>query len=115
MDAGSSQFQNSNGPNAAPKPAHAKDTIVKIELSGFCAIKTAIREMTMTVILAMRRDALVSSFFLPKSCTRFWEMLEAAARSWESAVDMVAAKIPARITPAINAGMTPCVLGADAC
>ena len=44
------------------------------------------------------------------SCTRFCEMLEAAAKSCESAVDIVDAKIPARIIPAVNAGITPNLL-----
>ena len=38
---------------------------------------------------------------------KFWEILEEAARSWESAVDMVAARIPARIRPAASAGKIP--------
>ena len=39
----------------------------------------------------------------------FWEALEDAARSWESAVDMVAARIPARIRPATMAARNPCL------
>ena len=42
-----------------------------------------------------------------KSCRRSCETLDAAASSWESAVDMVAARIPARMTPATNANRTP--------
>ena len=40
------------------------------------------------------------SFMPKKSCTRSWDTLEAAASSWESAVDMVAARMPDRIRPA---------------
>ena len=40
---------------------------------------------------------------------RSLDTLEEAASSWESAVDMVAARIPAKITPASNAGST-CLL-----
>ena len=47
------------------------------------------------------------SFTPKKSCTRFWDTLEEAASSWLSAVDMVAARMPARITPAISAGSGP--------
>ena len=41
---------------------------------------------------------------------RFWDTLEAAARSWESAVDMVAARMPDRMMPATIAGRMPCLL-----
>jgi len=45
---------------------------------------------------------------MPKnSSNRFWYTLDAAVSSWESAVDMVAARIPARITPAVKARNTP--------
>ena len=112
------RFQNrassTTGPKAAPNPAQAKDTIVKMELSGFPASTMAIREITITVTLAMMREDLADRVFLPNSCTRFWEILEEAASSWESAVDMVAARIPARIIPAVRAGRIPCVLIADA-
>ena len=40
----------------------------------------------------------------------FWEMPDAAVKSWESAVDMVAARIPAMITPARSAGKIPNLL-----
>ena len=47
--------------------------------------------------------------FKPKvSCSRFWLTLEEAASSWESAVDMVEARMPARISPASSAASTPC-------
>ena len=45
-----------------------------------------------------------------KSLTMFSVTPEAAASIWLSAVDMVAARIPARITPAINAAKKPWVL-----
>ena len=54
-----------------------------------------------------------STLFFPlifrwkNSTARFWETEEEAASSWESAVDMVAARIPAKITPASRAAGTP--------
>ena len=41
------------------------------------------------------------------SRSMFSDTLEAAARSWESAVDIVLARIPARIRPAMIAGNAP--------
>ena len=38
----------------------------------------------------------------------FWETLDAAASIWLSAVDMVAARMPARIRPASTAARMPC-------
>lgn len=50
-------FQNkensTTGPNAAPKPAHAKLTISNTELSGFLAINTATTAIKTTDILAI--------------------------------------------------------------
>ena len=46
--------------------------------------------------------------FMPKtSWSRFSENAEEAASSWESAVDMVAARIPARMRPATMAASQP--------
>ena len=50
------------------------------------------------------------SFFLRNPPKRSEETADAAARSCESAVDMVEARIPARMVPARNAGRIPCVL-----
>ena len=45
---------------------------------------------------------------MPKTFwTKFSEKAEEAARSWLSAVDMVAARIPARMQPATMAGKIP--------
>lgn len=50
-------FQNkensTTGPNAAPKPAHAKLTISNTELSGFLAINMATTAIKTTDILAI--------------------------------------------------------------
>ena len=66
--------------------------------------------MTMTVVRAARMAALGLSFRPKKSWIRSWDMLEAAASSWESAVDMVEARMPASTTPAMMAKSTPCWL-----
>ena len=48
---------------------------------------------------------------MPRNSTAIsCDTLDAAASSWESAVDMVAARIPARITPATTANSTPWLL-----
>ena len=47
------------------------------------------------------------SFLPKKSCTRSWDTLEAAASSWESAVDMEAVEA-AGTKPAIRAKKMPC-------
>ena len=91
------------GPNVAPKPAHANDTISNTELSGLPAINTATIEMITTVIQAAFSESLTPIH----SLTRFCDIPEAAARSCESDVDIVAARIPARITPAAMAAITP--------
>ena len=95
------------GPNVAPKPAHANDTISNTELSGLPAINTATIEMITTVILATIKAAFSESLTPIHSLTRFCDIPEAAARSCESDVDIVAARIPARITPAAMAAITP--------
>ena len=108
------RFQNRDssivGPNVAPKPAQAKETTRKTELLGFQARTMAIMAMPITVALAMIMFFLASILMPRKSCIRSWDTEEAAASSWESAVDMVAARIPARITPAIRAKKKPCWL-----
>ena len=77
---------------------------------GFLAINTATTAIKTTDILAI-----ITGIFLP---ILIWnspekilcDTLEDAARSCESAVDIVEASIPARITPAIMAKIMPCVL-----
>ena len=71
---------------------------------------TAIIEITITEILASQTDFFSESLTPKVSCTRFCEILEAAAKSCESTVDIVDAKIPARMIPAVNAGITPNLL-----
>ena len=101
------RFQNSEnsttGPNAAPKPAHAKDTTRNTELEGSHARMTPITAMTTTVsratIISVLLFSLMPKTFWERSC----ETLEAAVSSWLSAVDMVAARIPERIIPATMA------------
>ena len=51
--------------------------------------------------------ALGDSFSSMASCKRFWDTLEEAASSWESAVDMVLARMPDSTSPASSAGRMP--------
>ena len=53
-------------------------------------------------------EAAVLILIFKKSCSRFWETPEAAVNSWESAVDMVHARIPARTTPATRESRKLC-------
>ena len=63
------------------------------------------------IVIRARKSSLFSEILIPrKSLTTFWEIPEAAARSWLSEVDIVAARTPARITPARSAGRIPCLL-----
>ena len=95
------------GPKAAPKPAHAKETTRKTELLGFQARIMATAATPTTVARAAIICPAAVSLTRMKSCRKSSDTLEAAARSWESAVDMVAARIPARITPATIAKRKP--------
>ena len=105
------RFQNKENsitaPKVAPNPAHAKETIRNTELSGFLARKTPITAITITVSLAMSMEDFFDSFSPMQSQKRFCETHEDAAKSWESDVDMVLARIPARIRPAIITVKTP--------
>ena len=77
-------FQNSasstTGPKAAPKPAHAKDTMVNTEPSSRAQI-TPMTAMTMTVSRAMIMDILSESLRPSVSRSRSWVTLEDAASS----------------------------------
>ena len=98
-----------SGPNAAPKPAQANETMPNTELSGFLAITTPSIAIITTVILAAS-ILFFSEILSPKvSRNMFSDTLDAAAKSCESAVDIVLARIPAKIRPAISAGKTPWV------
>ena len=93
-----------SGPNAAPKPAQANETMPNTELSGFLAITTSSIAIITTVILAAS-ILFFSEILSPKvSRNMFSDTLDAAAKSCESAVDIVLARIPAKIRPAISAG-----------
>ena len=77
---------------------------------GSDAIKSAIILITTTAILATSIERFASCFLkiiFPKISS---DALDAAARSCESAVDMVAASMPASMSPATHAVNTPCVL-----
>ena len=102
------------GPKDAPKPAHAKDTIAKTELSGSLAINTPITAMQITVIRATNIEAFSESSICNTSCNKLCETLEDAAKSWESDVDIVHAKIPARMIPAKIIAITPWLLSSMA-
>lgn len=108
------RFQNSEnnitGPNEAPKPAQAKETILNTELLGFHAMITPIMEMRTTVSLATLIEAFPDNLIPRQSQIMFWDTLEEAAKSCESEVDMVQARIPAKINPAIIMAAIPCSL-----
>ena len=63
--------------------------------------------MTRTVIRAISMDCFFVHLIPKQSCSKFSEILEDAANSWESEVDMVLARIPARISPAISTARNP--------
>ena len=105
------RFQNRaksmTGPKVAPKPAQAKETTRKIELSGSLA-KIAPRIATPTTVRRAASMLFFSDSLTPKtSRRRFCVTPEAAASSWASAVDIVAARMPARISPAMIAATAP--------
>ena len=105
---------NTTGPNTAPKPAHAKETMPNTELFGSRAIKAAITAMASKV----KRAAFIAFFLSPVLATlspkRSEDTAEDAAKSCESAVDIVEARMPARIVPASKAGRIPCLLNKSA-
>ena len=105
------RFQNSarsiTGPKVAPKPAQAKDTTRKIELEGSLA-KIAPSIATPTTVMRATSMFFLSESFTPKtSSSRFCVTPEAAASSCASAVDIVAARMPARIRPPTMAAKAP--------
>ena len=108
------RFQNSasrtTGPNVAPKPAHANETMRNTELFGSRARKTAMTAMTTSVARATRSFFFSSILMWRISPKMFSETPDAAVSSWESEVDIVAARMPARMTPQSRAASTPCWL-----
>ena len=102
------------GPKVAPKPAQAKETIWNTELLGFQASTAPTTAMMTTVPRANSMEVLLSILIPRKLCTRSSDMEEAAARSWESAVDMVLAMMPAKVTPASREKATPYWLSSSA-
>ena len=95
------------GPKVAPKPAQAKETIWNTELFGFQASAAPTTAIATTVPRAKSMEVLLSILMPRKLRSRSSDMEEAAASSWESAVDMVLAIMPARVTPASRAKATP--------
>jgi len=95
------------GPKAAPKPAHANEIMTKIELSGSLAMNAAMAAITITADLAIIMPVFSESLMSKHSFMRFSVTLEEATRSCESEVDMVAARMPERTTPAIKELITP--------
>lgn len=65
--------------------------------------------MMTTVIRAASMLFFSEMFRCSVSRSRFSDTLEDAASSWESAVDMVLARMPERTRPAISAGRMPCL------
>ena len=106
------RFQNrehsTTAPKEPPKPAHAKLTMPNTLELGSRASTTPTTLMQMMVRRAANRLCFSVNFMWPNSCRMFWDTLEAAASIWLSAVDMVAARMPARIRPARMAASTPC-------
>ena len=105
------RFQNSEqsiiGPNDAPKPAHAKDTMLNTDELGSQARITATTEIIISVTLAITIAIAFEVLILNRPPMMFSETPEEAVRSWLSAVLIVDARIPARITPAISANTAP--------
>ena len=95
------------GPKVAPNPAQAKETMVKILLSGSAAKNIAIMEMTITEHLATITLVLSDNVTPKTPSIMFSVTLEDAASNCESAVDMVEARIPAKIIPASRAKRKP--------
>ena len=108
------RFQNNansiTGPKVAPNPAHAKDTIWNTLLLGLDARNMAIIEITITVALATTTFFFSESLIPNTPSNIFSVTLDEAAKSCESDVDMVDARIPARIIPATMAKIKPCLL-----
>jgi hypothetical protein len=99
-------FQNNEnsiiGPNVAPKPAHANETIVKILLFSFKANIIAKTAITSKAILVKRKTCLsVASFFIMPQYM-FLAKAEAAINKYESDELIVAASMPAITIPANN-------------
>jgi len=88
---------NSSGPNAAPSALQAKSTVLKMDSSMNRAAVMAAALMTK---MAKRSSAMLLRFTCGMSC----EMVEAHTSSWLSAVDMIADKTAAMITPDTTGG-----------
>ena len=102
--------QRTTAPKEPPKPAHAKLTMPKTLESGSRASTTPTTLTQMMVRRAAKRLCFSLSLRWPNSCKMFWDTLDAAASIWLSAVDIVAARMPARMSPARTAASTPCWL-----
>ena len=78
------RFQNrenrTSGPKVAPKPAHAKETMVKITLFSSSAMMTATSVMTSSAIRDMVMTCLSEASFLNRPWKIFLEKAEAAIR-----------------------------------
>src|SRR5574344_534329 len=72
--------RSTTGPNEAPKPAHANETIWNTELSGSLAMNMEMIEIMTTVSFAIITEVLSLSFFFPYVCSKSCEMLDADAR-----------------------------------
>ena len=101
-----SRFQynmnNTAGPNAEPKPAHAKPTKSRIELLGFTANNPATTDTTITAV----RDRLIITSWL--GCF-FFTILKISSisdvddtKSCDEIVDMIAANTAVKIRPPIS-------------
>ena len=73
---------NTTGPNTAPKPAHAKETMPNTELFGSRAIKAAITAMA----------SKVSSLLV--SCLPFWQLCRRKGRKIRRRMQPKAVSLP---------------------
>ena len=100
------RFQNrehtTSGPKAEPRPAHASETSPMILLSGFHAMMQATTAITRTVIRLTFNTFLSSASGFRIFLKISFDAEEAQTRSWESAVDIMAARIPQRNKPPIK-------------
>ena len=88
------------GPNADPSDDQANNTLEKISARQTNARIVAMIKTTMTVTRLLPRPLSI----LPSARFQSYEIADAATSNWLSAVDMIADKTAASITPAITGG-----------
>ena len=108
MEAGTLKAEPQAHENASVAPMLSKEMAEFHLTDSADHIHNWVRGIPTTVRRAAIMEAAVLILIFKKSCSRFWETPEAAVNSWESAVDMVHARIPARTTPAIRESRKLC-------